>query len=625
MLDRIRENSQHSFAVKAILVLIIFTFALAGISSYIGGSAEVNVASVNGEDISKVEYDRAFDNERSRMQQQLGDFYDTLAADDGYMQQMRRGVLEQLIEQKLAQQFAKDNGMRVSIEQVKKAIRDIPAFREAGQFSNDMYLLSLRQMGYTPERFAQAMQNDMVRSQLMQGVVTSSFMLPNELATFQRLQGQTRSGEYVTLAIEPFMQQVELDEQAVNDYYQANQAQFETPERVKVAYVEISREQLAQTVDVDESAARQFYDDNQDRYSTPEQRRVSHILIEFGDDEAAAKAKIDDIKQQLENGADFANLAQQNSDDTFSAEAGGDLEWLERGTMGETFEDAAFALQNVGDVSDVVKTEFGYHLIKLTDLREGTVEPFADVREELVSQMREQAVDKAYFEQQQTLAEVSFEAPDSLQPAAEALDLTVRQSDWFTRNNAPTPLSDAQLLSQIFSGQAVDEKLNSEVVDLGERSLVFRVTEHEPVAVKPLQEVKASIEQQLRAEQAQQLAMQEAQRIADAWLNGEAPSQELKSIDSVTRQQGQLPANLRNALFSMAQPSDAQPSIDTVAMNNGNVAVIKLTQVQDGNVDPEQFEALRERLANRQIQSEFQAFMEALKADAEITRYPRNL
>ena len=290
MLERIREGSQ-SFTAKAVLVLIILTFALAGVGSYVTGGATTTVAEVNDAEISQQALERAYENERSRLQEQFGDMFEAVSSQPGYMQSVRANVLEQLIQQELLVQYARDHGMRVSAERVKQEIRDIPAFRSAGQFDNDIYLMALRNAGYTPEQFAAVLRDDLIRSQIAQAIGSTEFALSAEALALQRLQKRTRSGAYIIAENGNFVDQVELSDSDIENYYNDNQQQFQTPEQLKVAFVQLSKAALYNQVEVSDEQVREYYDGSIDQYRTDEERRVAHILIENGTDNAKAKAE----------------------------------------------------------------------------------------------------------------------------------------------------------------------------------------------------------------------------------------------------------------------------------------------------------------------------------------------
>lgn len=619
MLERIREGSQ-SFTAKAILVLIILTFALAGVGGYITGDTEDAVAKVNGEEIPRSDYDRAYENERSRLQEQFGDMFSAITSDPEYMRSLRSRVLEQLIEQELLVQYAEDSGMRVGSEQVKAAIRDIPQFRTAGQFDNDVYLMALRNAGYSPEAFAKVMQQDMTRNQLLRGLSQSEFVLEPEALAFLRLQNQTRSGGFLVANNESFEGQVEVAESDIETFYQQNQDMFRTEEKLSVAYVELSLAAIESDIEIADEEVREYYEQRQQQYATEEERRVSHILIEF--DTENAKEKAEEALAELEQGADFAEVAQTYSDDTFSAEQGGDLDWVEAGMMDEDFDAAVFELENIGDLSEIVETSFGYHIIKLTDLREGTVTPFSEVEDEVRQQLLAEKAEDRYFEKQQKLAEISFEQPDTLEPAADEIGATVRRTDLFTRERAPTPLSDDVILNNLFSEQLIEEKLNSDIIETSDdRSLVVRVTEHQPVRVKDLDEVREQIVAELRVEKAQELALQQAEEWMQAWQSGEETSGEIVWVDSITRNNNEHPRAIVQELFSMSPSATAdENTFTTVALPNGDAAVVALTELNPGNANEEQLDELQSQLQNRQAQVMLQAFINNLKSDADIQR-----
>lgn len=618
MLERIREGSQ-SYTAKAILVLIILTFALAGVGGYITGDTDDAVAKVNGEEIPRSDYDRAYENERSRLQEQFGDMFSAITSDPDYMRNLRSGVLEQLIEQELLVQYAEDNGMRVGPEQVKAAIRDISQFRTAGQFDNDVYLMALRNAGYSPETFAKVMRQDMTRNQLLRGLSGTEFVLEPEAIAFMRLQRQTRSGAFLVARNENFEEQVEIADQDIENFYQQNQDMFRTQEKLSVAYVELSLAAVESEVEISDEEVRQYYDDRQQQYSTEEERRVSHILIEFGTDNA--KEKAEEALAELEQGADFPEVAQTYSDDTFSAEQGGDLEWIEAGMMDEDFDAAAFELERVGDLSGVVETSFGYHIIKLTDLREGSVTPFSEVEDEVRQQLLTEKAEDRYFEKQQKLAEISFEQPDTLESAAEAIGATVRRSDLFTRERAPTSLSDDVILNNLFSEELIKEKLNSDIIETpDDRSLVVRVTDHQPERVKDLDEVREQIVSQLRVEKAQQLALEQANEWMQAWQKGDEVSDDIVWVDSLEQNSDEYPRAIVQELFSMSPAASDESVFNTVTLPNGDAAVVALTEVSPGNADDNQLDELKSQMQNRQAQVMLQAFINNLKMDADIKR-----
>lgn len=616
MLESIRERSGSLF-VKILLVLIALTFALTGISGYITSTADPAVASVNGEDISRVEFDRAVETERNRQREQLGDFYAQLAADPGFNAQLRQRVLNDLVNQKLVVQYANSQGLRVSDEQVKEAIRNIPSLRVAGQFDNDSYQFTLRSLGYTPDGFAEMMRTDLARSQLLQGLVNSEFALANETQALQALINQARSGAYVTLPLADYEAQVEVTDELVNEWYQRNLSQFAVAEQVKVEYLALDAADLVDRVSVDEAAVEAWYANNSNRFVTASQYRFSHILIE-GDD-SAARARAEEALAALQQGADFAALAEQYSDDLFSAEQGGDLEFIEPGTMDAEFEQAAFALTDIGDTTGIVQTSFGFHIIKLTDRIEGANTPLEEVREDIVANLTEQQLKQVYYEVQQTAAQLAFEIPDSLTELAAQTGLTVQSTDWINRNNAPAALRHAAVQQQIFNADFIAEGLNSDIIETADTTaVVARVLDYQPATTRPLDEVRDTAVAAVLKEQAQQLAEAEAKQLMTQLQAGEELSKQLVYMSAVTRRSSDYPRAVISALFDLSAPSAGTTQVTTATVTNGDIAVVQLTEVTAGEVDESTLVQTQEQFTNSMTQSMYVAFIEALRADASI-------
>ncbi|WP_417659670.1 peptidylprolyl isomerase [Pseudidiomarina sp.] len=616
MLDRIREGSQ-SLIVKAILVLIALTFALAGIGGYITNQPEPSVAVVNGEEISRVEFDRAVENERSRQKEQFGDFYDTLAADPAFNQRLRSQVLDDLVNQKLVELFAREAGLRVSDDQVKAAIREIGAFQVAGQFDNTSYQMTLNGLGYTPDGFAELMRRDLARTQLLQAMVNSEFALPSETAAVQRLVNQKRSGSYASMPLEQYLNTVEVTDAEIEQWYQNNQQAFAVPEQVKVEFVALDADAVAESVEIDESVVREWYDNNQANYETPDRYRFAHILIE-GEDEAAQQ-EAQEVLAKLTEGADFAEMAAQYSDDIFTAEAGGDLDFIEQGTMDPAFDEAAFALKEVGEMTGVVSTSFGYHIIKLTDFEAGSSTSFEEVRDEIVADMREDRVKQAYYELQQQVSALAFDIPDTLKPVAEETGLTARESDWFSRNNAPSALNHPAALQLVFNREFIDERLNSDLIEVNDKqAVVVRVVDFKAASTKPLEDVRAQVLDNLRTEKAQAAARDDAEAIAAKLRAGEPVQVELTAIEAVDRRASDIPRAVLQSLFEQAVPAADAVQVAVTELANGDLAIVQLTDVMDGEVDETMQAQMADQLINSYTQQSYGAFIEALREQADI-------
>ncbi|GFD97356.1 peptidylprolyl isomerase [Alteromonas sp. KUL156] len=625
MLERIREGSQGPWAM-AIIALIVLSFVFAGVGSYLTSSGTTAVATVNGEEISAQELERAYQNQRAQMESQYGESIAQLFSSEQYLADFRRNVLDRLIAEKLIQQQASDMGLRVSDEQIRETIVEMPEFQFGGQFDNERFQAILRQNGFQVADFRDYLRVQMTQNQLAAALTNSSFALDGEVQQANALQRQTRNAKYVLISADEFAGSVEVTDADVEAFYNNNIASFDTEEKVKLAYIKLSVEDLKARVSVDDAAVRTYYDNNISSYGTEEERRVSHILIESGDDVDGAREKAESLKAELDSGADFAALAKENSDDAFSAENGGDLDFITPEMMDPAFDDAAFALANVGDISDVVETEFGFHIIKLTDIKEAQVKSYDEVASDIRDSLLYDAAMEKYFELQNTLAEIAFEVPDTLEDAANAVDLPVQESVLFSRNTAPAELSLPGLLDTAFSSELVEEGLNSDIIELDDETVVVaRVIEHQPQRTQSLDEVREGIEASVKAEKAKEAAEAWAFDIAQKVRAEESVESELaeKSVAwetaaAVPRSGGTLARALVDTLFSLGL--EGEDKVDVATTVNGDVAVVMLEGVNAApELEAEVGESLRQRLAQVQGQRVYQQYIDALRANADVT------
>ncbi|MGA4607518.1 SurA N-terminal domain-containing protein [Pseudoalteromonas maricaloris] len=627
MLEKIREGSQGP-AAKIVLGLVILSFALAGIGGYLGQTTEQPVAEVNGVKISQTKFSRAYSNERARLEQQFGEYFAQIAADPNYMAQIRQGVVDQLVQQELQTQLAKELGLRVSDEQVKKAIVEMPYFQIGGEFSNDRYLQVIRQMNFQPDSFREYLRDEMTRAQLISAVAGTDFVLKNELQQSIALQQQTRAIDYAVLSKELVKDEVSVSDEEVQNYYDLNQTQFQAPELVAVNYIELKAEDLAPAEPVTEEALKTYYEEQKNQYLEPERRRVSHILVDASEDAEAAKQKADEILAELNNGADFAVVAEEKSDDVVSAELGGDLDWIERDMMDPAFEDAAFALAAVGDVSEVVESEFGFHIIKLTDIQRQQAQSFEDVKDDLRAELEKAAKIDAFYQKQTRVAELAFEMADSLQDAAEAAGVEIKSTELVSRNALPEPLNSPAISNTIFTPELLEDRVNSEVLEVApEHIVVVRVAEHKAAATKPLEEVSAHIKTQLSNEKASTLIAEKAQSLFEQLQGGstlteiaKAQSIEVKSVSELKRRSYDVPPAIAAEAFKLPQPGVAETESALVELGNGDSAFVVLKSVTtpevDGKVDAQQKQSITASYANKN----YLELLAALEAKSEVKR-----
>jgi peptidyl-prolyl cis-trans isomerase D len=628
MLEKIRDGSQGMIA-KVILGFVILTFALAGVGSYLGNTSEVPVATVNGDEITKVQFDTAYQNERARMQQQFGEMFGMLSADSNYMSNFRNSVLEKLIDEQLQRQLVSQLDLMVSDEVLRDTIRTMPEFQVDGVFNNDRYIALLRQNGYEPNQFRDYLRAQMSANQLVVGLAGSEFATVSEMQLLSKLQQQSRDLQYLVLKAADFTAAVEINDQLLQDYYQSNTNQFVSPETVSVDYVQLTAADIAKSVVVADADLQAYYDANQARYQSEERRRVSHILLESAEDNAEIKAKADALAAQLQQGADFAELAKKESADTFSAEKGGDLDFIEKGVMDAEFEKAAYALAKAGDISPVVKTEFGYHIIKLTEVQPGSTKAFADVKEQILATVKEEKAAEKFAELQQLLGEKSFEIADSLQEAADAVGTKVVSVPAFSRSTAPAELTAPKVLETLFSEDFISAGVNSDVIEVApQHVVVVRINAHQAETTKKLEEVKAQVQAAVVATKSSELAKAKAEALLAEVVAGKSLSDvaaaaqlTLETKAAVTRFGGDVDSDIRTKAFELAKPTEAQPA--TVAVLNlasGDAALVAVTKVTDTEVTTKPPVEQLQQFADQKAQSSFGALVAALKANAEITR-----
>lgn len=624
MLQNIREGIQGPWAI-GIVALIVVSFVFTGVGSYISSSNSGAVAIVNGEEIQATTLDNAYQNERARLQSQFGDAVNSLFASESYINQFRGDILDRLINDALVSQKASELGLRVGDEQIKKAIAVMPEFQVAGAFDNDIYNSSLARAGYTPTEFAEYIRVQLTRQQLEQSLRGTGFGLEHQVQRVLALQEQTRNANSIEIDIAKYQDTIELSEDEIVDYYNSNLSDFDTQEQVKLAYVSLSIDDLKAKYDASEEEIAQAYEDNIAAYTTEEARRISHILFELGDNSEEATAKAQEVLTKLAAGEDFADLAATYSDDIISAEDGGDLNTINRGDYSGPFEDAAFSLAAAGDVSDVVETEFGLHIIKLTELTPAKTTPLDEVADTLKDDVITNKATDEYFSLQNEMSRLAFEEPDSLEPVAQAIGRPIIESTFFEAGQLPPGINYPQLADLAFSSELIDEQVNSELIELSDSLLmIVRVAEHKPQRTRSLDEVKAQIESALKSEKAQEQALVYAQEIQTALFAGEDDSALLAEHDlswtnhtNVRRDGNDMPRELISSLFTLSEEQNNNSSV--IALSNGNVGIVTLSAVNSVSaLDEALLTSTASRVANSQTQQSYQNFIDALRANADV-------
>ncbi|HCL77460.1 MAG TPA: peptidylprolyl isomerase, partial [Pseudomonas sp.] len=605
MLQNIRDNSQGWIA-KTIIGIIVALLALTGFEAIFNSSGNArNAAEVNGEEISLDELNQAVNMQRRQLMQQLGSDFDASLFDDRLM---RDSALGALIDRTLLLQGARDADFAFSQAALDQLILQTPEFAVDGVFNAARFDQVIQQMGYTRLQFRQLLEQEMLIGQLRAGISGSGFVTDQQIERFAQLERQTRDFASITVAADSSAVQVS-DEEA-RQYYEANTERFRSPEQVVLEYVELNKEAYFDEVDASEEELQALY--RQQIGNLAEQRRAAHILIEVdGTSDAEAKAQLEEIAAQLAAGGDFATLAKEHSDDPGSANEGGDLGYAGPGVYDPAFEDALYALKE-GQVSAPVRSEFGWHLIKLLGVQSPEVPSFESMKPELERELKTQQVEQRFVEVTKQLEDLAFESSDLGQPAQE-LGLTVKTTEPFGREGGEGIAANRQVIQAAFSDEVLMDRANSSVIELDPDTVVaVRIKQHLEPEVQAFETVRDGIFEQLQHSKAAEQARSEGEKLLATLREGGEVEGQWQSVEAATRgQDGVAPAVLQT-VFRMPKPEGENSTFSGVTLASGDYVVIRLNGVSepDGELSAEEKQNYRRFLASRSGQQDFAAYRE---------------
>jgi peptidyl-prolyl cis-trans isomerase D len=618
MFDTVRNNRR---LVQVFLALITLPFAFWGVDSYVRDNATGDsLAKVGDSKIGAQEFQQAMREQQERMRPALGGKVDPAMLDNP---EMRRAVLGGLINQRLLGMHASKSKLTVSDSQLVQFITSAPALQENGQFSPQRYATMVASQGMSKEMFEARVRQDLAMQQALTAV--SSASLPGRAATDRWLAAQLEEREIAELMLQPdaYVSQVKLSADAVKTFYEANRKQFEIPEQVRAEFVALSLEKMAAQLVPSEAEIQAWYQAHPESYRQTEERRASHILITAPKDapeaqDKAARARAEEVLAQLQKTpADFAKLAKQHSQDPGSAERGGDLDWFGRGMMVPPFEQAAYALKE-NELSGLVRSDFGYHIIKLTGIRPEKVRPFDTVKAEIAAELKRQGAAKKYAEMAEGFTNTVYEQADSLAPAAEKYQLKIQTTDWITRaGQALPPFTNPKLMAAVFSDEAIKNKRNTEAVEVAPSTLVAaRVVEHKPAALQPLAAVAASIERLLVRQEAAKLAAADGAAKLARLAKGEKLDLAWASLRTVAR--SYAPNLAPEAVRAVFAADAAKLPAYAGTPVPGGYALYRVSQVKPyvpaaGGEEPPRAKALRQEYARIVGEEEFAAWLTTLR------------
>ena len=621
-----REGSTRKWITYLIVGVLSFVFAAWGaygiVNLNFGGSNYA--AEANGSKIPIEDARNAWLRQQSMWQQRLGG--SELPAP--LRTRLQDQVLESLIRRALLTERSHDLGYRVSDAALREAVHSEPAFQLDGVYSAEVAKAALAQAGISVDTYQQQLRTDLQQLQLEGGIRASDFLTPAELTRLTDLEDQQREVRYLTLPADRFHSAPVTDD-AVQAYYKEHLGQYMNPESVRLQYAELRLEALAAQQELSDADLHAAYEKEKSRLEIPEKRHARHILI-TGKDDAAALAQAQQVLAQVKSGKDFGELAKQYSQDPGSAQNGGDLGWAERSTFVKPFADALFGMK-VGEIAGPVKTQYGYHIIRLDEIQAGKSKSFEEARPELEAQVRRTRATDRFGEIQEQLQAKLADPGADLNALAQQYNLQQGEVKEFVKGAGGVPFGAAPQLQELLFGDPPlgTDKLAGPVLLGDDRLVIFKVLEHRPSAPKPLAEVRDSIVAAITKEQGTQAALKAAQRARDQLLKGnsfDAIASELKvSADPahfIGRNDPSVPAQIRDAAFALPRPA-GKPEFGALTLNDGGAALIAVTRARTAAAHDNEAQASRyQQETDRLGTGAVLAYVDEVRRTASVRKNP---
>ncbi len=630
MLQQIRDKLS-GWVARIVLGALAVVFVFWGIELRSAYSASNYAASVNGDKISLREAQFAWQQQQSQLQQVLKS-----EIPEAMKKTQQQAVMDRLIRTQLLQQQINKLGYGINDVALTKALQEVDEFKVDGKFNADRYASTVRSIGKTRSQFEADYRDQLAMQRLQNTVVNTTFVTPAEAARAQALLGEQRDIEFATIAAKTFLPTVNISDAEVQNYYDANKAAYFTPETVDLQYVELKLADVAAEVSVTDEALRAYYEQVKDKFSTAERRHAHHILItaENGMDDAAAKKKAEEIFAKIKSGGDFATLAKENSKDPGSAAKGGDLGWAKRGDYVKPFEDALFSM-NPGEVRGPIKSDFGYHIIRLDEV-EGSTKTFEQVRAEVETDYRNEQAHSAFYDKTQKLADAAFSKMNELEGVAKEFNTTVKTIPGFTRDGGGEFAKGSPVIDAAFSEAVLEKGQNSSLVTIGEdRALVVRISDHKLPEQKPLDQVRSDIVALLKDNAAKaMLATKSAElvkQLQEGSLQWAALPKQIAAVitakQSVSRTGSNIPAPIIKSAFALSKNGIdvSKPAYSSALLDNGDYAIVAVTAVKPGNQvanAAQSLSSIEAQQASRLGRTEFATYVEELQRTAKIEKNP---
>ncbi|MBK5073999.1 peptidylprolyl isomerase [Budviciaceae bacterium CWB-B4] len=619
MMDNLRAAS-NSVVLKVILALIMLSFVLTGVGSYLVGGSNSYVAEVNGQEIDRARFEQSVMNERARLQQQLGEQFSQLAGNEAYVKQMRQQVLNRMINDLLLDQYAAKIGMAIGDDQVKVSIQSSPEFATDGKFDNSKYRDLLNRFQIAPEQYAEMTRKQLLSQQLLAAFAGTNFSLPVETESVVALIQQQRDIRVASIDMKALEAKAEVTPTAeqVKAFYDQNKSRFTAPEMARVKYIEVDAAKLTDDIKVSDQEVADFYAKNKPLYIQAPRSSYSIIVLSK---ESDAK----DVLAQLKSGGDFAALAKEKSLEKDSGAKGGDLGWLEAAAVPDDI--AKAKLTEKGQLSDVIHSDMGYLVVRLNDIQAAKEKPLEDVKAEITKNLLQ---DKSYnkFEDIQTkLMDGAASNNLSLDAAEKSSGLKAVESGWLSRDNMPKELSYPEVVQEIFGGDLFGVKgapgPNSDLITVeGDRAFVLRIVEHRPEAVQPFEEVSADITELLKRQNVTKMAREQADQLVAALKTDKGDealqAAKVKFGDKKVITRMSDDAQLAESVFALPLPKDGKPSYGVSSDKNDNIVLVALDAVHPGQMDAASLKAFSAQMANQDSGVVLDALISNLRQQAKI-------
>ena len=610
----------------AIVILIGLPFALWGIQSYFDEGGPRYAAKVNGAEISANEFERTVSRQRQTLLREYGG---KLPIDESTL---RETILTQLINQRLLETESLAKGYRVSDNLLSARIQQL--FTQDGIFNRELFEANASSLGMSVPMYEQSLRSELRMQQVKAAIVNTSFATKQEVNSLASLEGQTRDISTVVFNVEHFSANYSPTNDDIKAFYKANPQRFMTSEKVSVDYIEIKSEDLAESVEIDEAMIAKMYDDYVASAKGREERKVRHILLKTSDDNIATAMKMNSISEELEAGADFGELAKKYSQDPGSAAESGDLGWVGLGDMVKPFEKALFALEK-GKLSDIVTTQFGFHLIKLDDIRSETITPIGVKRYEFEDELKADTVASTFYDLSERVASLAYENPDSLDVIKDELDLDVKTSEHFSRTDGKDIAANEKVRNIAFSPLVLEQGSNSDIIEISPTHVtVLRINEHKPETAIPLATVKSKVENVLKVQKGHERTKAAALAVKAKLESGETLESvkaegvdvvEIKSLARAENTRVSDPLILSNT-FDMPINEGDKPNFKIVDLLSGDVAIVVLNKVNIAAVTAkDKLDLVEREIVSDKAVREFTGALDLIKSHADIDENTRIL